>query len=54
MSNEPSIPFLQPPLETQKRPYQTPKLEQHQFLILTGVVLSIGGFSTPTLFEELQ
>lgn len=45
-----------PQLEVQKREYQTPTLEQHSYLSLTGVILSIGGNVTPQPFEfkELQ
>jgi hypothetical protein len=40
-----------PQLELQKQKYQTPKLEQHNFLSLTGVNLSIGGNVVPNPFE---
>ncbi len=45
-----------PQLELQKQKYQTPKLERHNYLSLTGVNLSIGGNVVPTPFEfqELQ
>lgn len=45
-----------PQLEVQKQQYQTPTLEQHSYLSLTGVILSIGGNVTPQPFEfkELQ
>jgi hypothetical protein len=36
-----------PQLEVRKSPYQTPKLELHHFLNLTGVGLSIGGSVEP-------
>jgi hypothetical protein len=35
--------ITKPKLEPQKQQYQTPSLEQHHFLALTGVGLSIGG-----------
>jgi hypothetical protein len=45
-----------PQLEPQKQKYQTPSLEQHNYLSLTGVILSIGGNVVPNPFElqELQ
>lgn len=45
-----------PQLEVQKQQYQTPSLEQHHYLSLTGVILSIGGNLVPNPFElqELQ
>ena len=54
IEHQPSNASFQPQLEMQKQSYQVPKLEQHLFLNLTGVALSIGGFSTPNPFEELQ
>ena len=38
-------------LELQKQQYQTPTLEQHHFLSLTGVGLSIGGAALPNPLE---
>ncbi len=51
-----------PQLECQKQQYQTPKLEQHNYLSLTGVILSIGGnvlpnpleLQNPLEFQELK
>ena len=45
-----------PQLELQKQQYQTPTLERHNFLSLTGVILSIGGNVVPNPLElqELQ
>ena len=40
-----------PQLEVQKQQYQTPSLEQHHFLSLTGVGLSIGGTVVPNPLE---
>jgi hypothetical protein len=40
-----------PQLEFQKQQYQTPSLEQHNFLSLTGVGLSIGGAALPNPLE---
>ncbi len=40
-----------PQLERQKQQYQTPSLEQHQYLSLTGVILSIGGSLVPNPLE---
>lgn len=54
IEHQPSNASFQPQLEVQKQSYQVPSLEQHLFLNLTGVALSIGGFSTPNPFEELQ
>jgi hypothetical protein len=36
-----------PQLERQKQQYQTPALEQHHYLSLTGIGLSIGGSVVP-------
>jgi hypothetical protein len=40
-----------PQLEPQKQNYQVPTLEQHHFLSLTGVILSIGGNAVPNPLE---
>jgi hypothetical protein len=40
-----------PQLERQKQQYQTPSLEQHHYLSLTGVILSIGGNVVPNPLE---
>jgi hypothetical protein len=41
-------------LEVEKRSYQTPTLEQHKFLALTGVSLPIGTLSVPDPFQEWE
>jgi hypothetical protein len=40
-----------PKLEVKKQNYQIPTLEQHNFLSLTGVGLSIGGSVVPGSLE---
>ena len=43
--------IINPQLEVQKQQYQMPILEQHRFLSLTGVGLSIGGAALPNPLE---